>query len=453
MKALIIGLENEEFKTIKNFIETTINKSEIFYLNSDHDLIEVLTQSGPFSFIVQNLDDLNYSAIELHQNISDIIGTRPYIYIGSQSAQKSQLNFELINKTNTVYILEPPLNLQSFKTTLAHCQTWIKNEEFEQSIQEFHKDEMRPMRLKNFYLFDVLPYEVFIDLSNNKYGKVISKNKPFSQKLIHAYAKKNVKVLHVKKSDYLKQLDQSIKNLITIFKSRSLEKSKTIKMQLKAIFYIQEYIKALSVTDEVLELTKLVSESISDFSRFDKTMIKLLEEIEDIKLMTFAEISLICAYLNCFVMTKMEWSAESTKEKLIVASIIQDINLKNEGLYLIRSINDPDLKLFTDEEQLQFKEHPRIAQEIAKLFSGYTELDFILKEHHEHPHGDGFPSGIGASSLTTISCVFIVSTHFLSRLSRSPNGLSDLRDVLMSMRKTYQLGNFKDPMTALIKCF
>lgn len=152
-------------------------------------------------------------------------------------------------------------------------------------------------------------------------------------------------------------------------------------------------------------------------------------------------------------MTKMEWSAESTKEKLIVASIIQDINLKNEGLYLIRSINDPDLKLFTDEEQLQFKEHPRIAQEIAKLFNGYTELDFILKEHHEHPHGDGFPSGIGASSLTTISCVFIVSTHFLSRISRSPNGLTDLRDVLSSMRKTYQLGNFKDPMTALIKCF
>lgn len=453
MKALIIGLENEEFKTIKNFIETTINKNELHYLNSNEDLIETLTNFGPFSFIVQNLDDLEYSAIDLHQNISEVIGSRPYIFIGSQSAQKSQLNSEIINKSNTTFILEPPLNLQSFKTTLAHCQTWIKNEEFEQSIQEFHKDEMRPMRLKNFYLFDVLPYEVFIDLSNNKYGKVISKNKPFSQKLIHAYAKKNIKVLHVKKSDYLKQLDQSIKNLILIFKNRTLEKNKTIKMQLKAIFYIQEYIKALSVTDEVLELTRLISESISDFSRFDRTMIKLIEDVEDIKLMTFAEISLLCAYLNCFITAKMEWSSEMTKEKLIVASIIQDINLKNESLYLIRSINDPDLILFTEEEKIQFKEHPRVAQEIAKLFSGYTELDFILKEHHEHPNGDGFPSGIGASSLTTISCIFIISTHFLSRLSKSPNGVADLKDVLISMRKTYQLGNFKDPMAALIKCF
>ncbi len=451
MKALVIGLESEEFLQTKLVLENHVDKANLFYLSSEHELISILTSEGPFSFIIHHLDDKRFQASAYHEQVTEVIGLRPYLYIGTQNAIKSQLTTELVNNHKTNFVLEVPLKPQELKKAVSNCLTWIKNEEFEQSIQEFSKDEMRPMRLKNFFLFESLPYDVYIEVANNKYGKVISKNRFYSHKLIQNYSKKNIKSLHVKKTEHLKMLDSSIKNFTSVFKMKNIDKSKIIKLQLKAIFFIQEYIKALSVSDEVNELTHLLTDSISDQARLVKSFPLIAGEITQFKNMAQAEVSLLSAYLCELILVEMKWNADMTKGRLTLASILQDIHLSNDELYKIRSTEDQLLKTFTEEEQKQFLEHPKRAQDIAKLFHGYTELDFILKEHHEHPTGEGFPSSLNSSGLTTISCLFIIVNHFLSRIDRNELGIAAAKDILSSMKKPYSMGNFKEPMNALIK--
>jgi hypothetical protein len=70
-------------------------------------------------------------------------------------------------------------------------------------------------------------------------------------------------------------------------------------------------------------------------------------------------------------------------------------------------------------------------------------------EQHEHPTGDGFPKGLNSSGLTTISCIFILASNFVSRMALTPKSPTQHRDILNNMKRVYNTGNFKDPLKAL----
>jgi response regulator RpfG family c-di-GMP phosphodiesterase len=288
-------------------------------------------------------------------------------------------------------------------------------------------------------------------LTPGKYWKIISKNKNYTHQLVHSYSKKNVKFLYLRKDEHLKLLDTSIKHLITFYKSKSIDKSKLFIVHLKTIFFIQEFVRHLSVTEEIIELVKLLTESISNLVRSQKTIFNLLAEFDQLSQIGFAEAALLTAYLCEGILAEMEWNADMTKGRLILCAIFQDIHLGNDELIKVRTLDDPILRKFSEEDQQHFREHPKAAGEIAKLFSGYTEVDFILKEHHEHPLGEGFPNGINTSGLTTISSIFIIATHFASKIARSNEGMLAQVETIKFLKRNYVLGNFKEPMKALSK--
>jgi response regulator RpfG family c-di-GMP phosphodiesterase len=453
LKALAVGFEDLEYLNLKNLLQTNLSKTGLSFYSPEKDLIEILTSEGPFSYILFNLDDKKMSAFKILVQITDVIGQRPFIFIGTPGAIKAQLTHEIVNNHKTNHILEVPIVPSEFKKAIAHCSTWIKNEEFEQSIQEYSKEDMRPLRIKNFYLFEQMPYDVYIELAPNKYGRIISKNKFYSHQLLHSYSKKNVKFLYIKKTEHIKMLDKSIKSLTNIYKSKNIDKTKAVKIHQRTIFFIQEYIRCLSVTEEISQLTHMLSDSISDFVINNHTMNTVIKEMEYNYPMSFTDAALITAYLSQMIVFEMQWSADMTKERLVLASILQDISLPNDELIKIRSLNDPLLKNFQEDEINQFRFHTIKAYEIARLFYGYTEIEFILKEHHEHPNGDGFPVGINSSSLTMISCIFILATHFTSRLARIESSSPNLKEIIISMRKIYGIGNFKDPLKTLANIF
>ncbi|MBC7539510.1 MAG: hypothetical protein H7281_11865, partial [Bacteriovorax sp.] len=138
-------------------------------------------------------------------------------------------------------------------------------------------------------------------------------------------------------------------------------------------------------------------------------------------------------------------------DKLLLASILQDISLNNDEMIKIRSLNDPNLKMFSEEEQLDFRNHPHKAAQLSTFFSGFSDVDFILIEQHEHPTGDGFPKGMNSSGLTTISCIFILASNFVSRIAETKKTATTYKEIIGNMKRIYNTGNFKDPLKALEK--
>ncbi|RPJ76772.1 MAG: hypothetical protein EHM20_07035 [Alphaproteobacteria bacterium] len=309
------------------------------------------------------------------------------------------------------------------------------------------------MRLRNFYLFEQLPYDVYLELTPTKFGKIISKNKTYSHQLIQNYSRKNVKNLFLRKDEHLKFLDATIKNLLKIYDIKLIDRKKYIILHLKTIFIIHQFLKTVSVSDDVIKLTHLFIDSTREVVKSKENVVELINQLIESPNMTFAEHSLATAYVCESILYYMGWNADMSRDKLLLASILQDIGLNNDEMIKIRSLNDPSFKNLSEEDQLEFSNHPLRAAELSTFFSGFSDVDFILSEQHEHPTGGGFPKGLNSSGLTTISCVFILASNFVARIATSNKDAGAFKEILGSMGRIYCTGNFKDPLKALEKTF
>ncbi len=426
-------------------------KVQLVGLKDPETLMEMLTSDGPFSFIIINIDNKNIVVADLYTQINDTVGVRPFVFIGTPNSVKAQLTDNMVHNHQTNALVELPLVLEELKKAVNLAVDWVKKEEFEESIVEFSRDDLHPMRLRNFYLFEQVPYDVYIELTSTKFGKVITRDKFYSHQIIQNYSRKNIKYLYLKKDEHLKFLDTSIKNLLRIYEAKLSDRKKYLLLHLKTAFFMHQFIRAASVSDEINKLAHYFIDSVSNTVRTYDHLCDLLDSVSETGNITFAEQSVTTAYVCEKILLNMGWSADMTRGKLILAALLQDITLNNDDLIKIRSINDPNLKMFSDEEQEDFKNHPQKSAHLATYFNGFSDVDFILLEQHEHPTGDGFPKGLNSSGLTTISCIFILASNFVSRMAQTPKSPTQYKDILTSMKRVYNTGNFKDPLKALEK--
>ena len=453
MKVLFIGLNNEEDRSIIRMMSNNFNKIQLIGYNLEDDLLNLLISEGPFAFVVVNVDNKNIQVQKTYNTIIETVGERPFIFIGAPNAIKSYLTQEILQNQQLNFVIETPLQLDEFKKSVQSSLDWIKKEEFEESIAEFLRDDLHPMRLRNFYLFDQLPYDVYMELTSTKFGKVIAKDKFYTHQLIQNYSKKGVKYLYLRKDEHLKFLSISIQNLIKIYESKLADKKKNLLLHLKTAFFLHQFIKTASVSDDVNTLAHHFIDSVFHFVRVNDHFSDLIDSVNDTGNITFAEQSVATAYVCEKMLIHMGWTADMSRGKLILAALLQDIHLTNDDLIKIRSVNDPNLKMFSEDDQATFVSHPQKAAQLSTLFNGFSDVDFILLEQHEHPTGDGFPKGINSSSLTTISCLFIIANNFVSRLASSPKNPHRYKEIIQSMKRVYNTGNFKDPVKALEKSF
>lgn len=453
MKILFLGNTPENDVPIKRLMGNNFPKLQLLEVTDNGELSEILMNDGPFSFVIIAIDNKNISVNELYTTINETLGTRPFVFIGSPSSVKSQITNEILQKPFTNFLVETPLVPEELKKSVNSAIEWVKQEEFEESILEFSRDDLHKMRLRNFYLFEQLPYDVYLELTATKFGKVISKNKPYTHQMIQNYSRKNIKFLYLRKDEHLKFLDASIKTLIKIYEAKLTDRKKYVFLHLKTIFFIHQFIKTLSVSDDIIKLTRFFIDSSREVAKSHENIVDLIEQITNNKSMTFAEHSLATAYVCESILYYMGWSADMSRDKLLLAAVLQDISLNNDELIKIRSLNDPDLKMLSEEEQLEFSEHPLKAAQIATFFSGFSDVDFILSEQHEHPSGDGFPKGLNSTGITTISCIFILANNFVARIAKSNKGPGTHKEIIGSMKRIYTTGNFKLPLKALEKSF
>lgn len=448
MKVLHLTTNEEEGTTIHRMVKSQMSKAELIECYSVEDALDYLTNDGPFYFIIFDADLKNTTAEEFSKEVEEIAGKRATLIVGSPNQIRATVTTRILNDPSMV-VIEKPVALEEFKKAVKHALDWGKKEEFEQSINEFTKEDLHPMKIRNFYLFDQLPYDVYLELTSTKYGKIISKNKPYNHTLIHSYAKKNIKQLYLKKDDFLKFLDQSIKNLLKMYEGKLSERKRYISLHLKTAFFIHQYVKVLNVSEDVNSLTQKFIQSIGQTCRSYENLATLLKDFPENQTFSFAYQTVYSSYICHFILQMMGWHADMSKDKLLLSCLLQDISLNNEDLIKIRSLNDPQLKLFPEEDQIAFAEHPLNAALISNYFSGFTEVDFIIAEHHEHPNGDGFPKELNSSSLTTISCIMILAASFTSRLASSAKTDSVYLDIYGQMKRIYNTGNFKEPLKAL----
>ena len=108
--------------------------------------------------------------------------------------------------------------------------------------------------------------------------------------------------------------------------------------------------------------------------------------------------AILTLYICEMLVRGLGWNSELGRKQLGLASIIHDCFLKSEQAINISSLNSLAYKQASlDSVQEEFKNHPIRSAELTDQFSGFSNVEFIILEHHEHPSGKGFPYGKNSS--------------------------------------------------------
>lgn len=450
VKALFVCDNKEDWGLLTNLFKAHFSKVELVCALDGEKAMEYLSYEGPFGIILMDVSLRRDAPSELAENIIDFGGERPIIFVGDKMMLGDRIDSALLDNEINDFILKP-YDIENFKEVVASGLEWAQAEEFEQSVEEFDRTELLPMKLRNLYLFNKLPYDVYLELTQTKFIRVISANKPYTQATLQYYSKRNVRYFYLKKNEYLRFLEDSIELLKLELSKTGRPLAQVLRSQIKAALIIHQYLRTVGVSDSVIELVHAVIEKTEESFQHAggiKTVMSYFPRLKQ----DFAEHSILTMYLCESICEGLGWGSGLTRKKLGLASILQDCALSNEDLLKIQSLEDPQLEMFSESDKEEFANHPEKAAEMALYFSRFPETDFIILQHHELPNGEGFPRGLNANNLTILSCVFALSSQFVAKLvsSEKKDG-SVFSETFHQFKATHNTGNFKDPLVALEK--
>jgi hypothetical protein len=288
--------------------------------------------------------------------------------------------------------------------------------------------------------------DIFVRLSNVKYVKIFNAGVTFTEgDLARIWNVKKLDHLYIEKRtapDFVKKLQVRLLKMQISASPKDPKLFDTISEVHKTV---QELSTKIGFTPEVMALTKMQVEMTVKMIGSSPRLSRLIEHSVLVGANYSSSHSILVAHVACCIAAKMNWPAESTFNKLILASFMHDITMANPELAKIRT-RDELRKMranLTDAEITLVENHPFAASDLVnKLTEIPSDVYLIVQQHHEKPDGSGFPRGLRGQSIAPLAAVFIVAHEMVELYC----DMGDAFDVVVFWERRlsdYDTGTFK----------
>lgn len=408
------------------------------------DAIDLLTIDGPFAFVMIDTESKTLDPSQMASDIIELAGTRPIIFVGTKVNLKDRVDQELFMQNPHFELYEVPVELESFREVVEKAMNWAKDQDFAAAIIEAEEDEFIALKLRNFFLFQELPYDAYIRLTNSKFVKALPKKQKYREADILDFSARGHKSLYLNKDEHLKFLLSSIEKVSEQLKKRNLPAKKIMPLQITALSLLHQHLQTIGVTELAQNFTTELIDSIIH------THTKLEGFLELITSYPFdqrdiAEKSVFTFYIALLLCKGIGWDSTMMLQKLGLASVLHECFLPNEKMLSIRYKEELYEGGFEEGEIARFMNHPLEASKVAANFSGIADTEFIILEHHELPDGQGLFQKKHAWRLPPISALFIVANFVATEMCLYGTKKAQLKKLLAQLENEYNIGNLKPP--------
>lgn len=446
MKTLLLSDEKAQWESVRRTIRSLYPQLELVCAINKDEALNYASFEGPFGFFLIDVEIKEEDPEDVTKSLLEICGNRPSLFMGKNTVIRDRISSELFLGNEFNDSIFKPLEVDDFKIKVDNALTWAKKEEYEESLIDVDPNDYLPMKIKSFYLYNQFPYDVYMEITSTKFIRVLPANKHYTISMLSEYAKKNVKFFYIKKDDQLEYLESESKKCLKSLSEINISSKEILPLIIKSINTLHQYINAIGVTPSVLNLgskiTDIIFETSGHFRNFKNAIEKYPKGLDGV-----ASKSLLCAFISDALCTGFGWNSGLTRKKLILASILQDVTLKEDHLAHINLLSDPRLQSFTQKQVEDFVAHPMRAAVIAAQFTSFTDVDYIVELHHELPNKRGFPNTPTPTKLTPICCIFNIAQHIASEVDQMEEVTNaGLLKVLRLMNKDYNIGSFKEPL-------
>ncbi|MCB0371155.1 MAG: hypothetical protein KDD45_17500, partial [Bdellovibrionales bacterium] len=162
------------------------------------------------------------------------------------------------------------------------------------------------------------------------------------------------------------------------------------------------------------EVVQLAQENISTVINVLKTesvfsdLNFLLRNKKNIKLISH---TMILTLMLTDMIKRLSWESNRSIEKLTFAAIMHDLSLDEELFaekQTLLMVNDISILKSTSEGNRLLNHPTQAADIVASWPMCPSEVDTIIRQHHERPDGQGFPEELPAFKISPLAALFIM---------------------------------------------
>ncbi|MCO4794195.1 MAG: HD domain-containing protein [Bacteriovoracaceae bacterium] len=316
----------------------------------------------------------------------------------------------------------------------------------------YEEVDYKKIRTSYFLRFNKTLCDVFVQLSDTKYVKILKRGDIYARNDIKKWSDKKMKFLYIENEDF-EDFKEEFARTPFLVMDKDLTPETSEEASLAAIEIVHELVKEIGVSEEVVNLVDYtvfqMEENLKKGSPLEDLLTKMRNRKDYLN-----DHSYMVAYICGQISDRMSWDSEEIKKKLAVASILHDITLDNPELAMAVDLGLPELQRFPKEEVTAYKQHP---YEVAQLVRDSDSedippnVDEIVLNHHENPEASGFPKGIDADRISALSAVFIVAHAFVNEMYRVDFDKSKMLGVIFHLKKRFAVGQYLNAMTGLVE--
>lgn len=149
---------------------------------------------------------------------------------------------------------------------------------------------------------------------------------------------------------------------------------------------------------------------------------------------------------------KLDWSTDKTLEKFVFAAYLHDMAISHRpDLARVHGSNF-EVELLQDKmtpnEMKLIIEHPTLAaNKIATIPEVPADVEMMVRQHHELPKENGWPSKVGHTKITPLATVFIVSHDLTDYMME--NSKWTIKDYMVKAKAKFKGQHFAKVLSAL----
>jgi|GEM_PF-1281706 len=299
-----------------------------------------------------------------------------------------------------------------------------------------------PNDLKRIRIDALLSYgnqyilDIYLRLSEEKFVKVADKaSKDECVQVLEKYKGRGLGDVYLPLSDYNYFITSVRQNIVSHFKkSNGLKEDqpllnnkeadpKVTALALKSsevppvlqLSGAHAILKSLLAQDNLEPDTLELAQSIAIGTLKTIKSTNLLSSFNDFRRRCGREFTcaIITGQITCLMIDQFNWSKDTIKEKVALASMLCDVDLRPEDFDQLKDF-EGDKKTLS--KKILF--HPlEIATKLAKESKFFSQETLqIIEQHHELPSGNGFPKGLNYQRIGQLPAIFIVAQYYVDQM-------------------------------------
>lgn len=300
--------------------------------------------------------------------------------------------------------------------------------------------------------FEILPFDLFLKLSDSRYVKRVPAYEKVDTELTEALRAKGISELYCEKKNNREFSMMLINNMINKMEKKYESVPDMARAHDDVLGTTREIIQHLGLSSRVIEVCESAIETMClDVLAEPSVFSGHLLNLKNNKNLSFQyKLISLTNYIGTQLITEMDMPRKEEQiKKLIFASFFCDMTLKNQGFIYHRKPDDTMGMSLEEENEINF--HALHASELVATYKHTPkEVSLIIRQHHGSFSGIGFPL-TKSPQLLPLSKILLVSQDLAFAILADEN--APVMDVLKQFLKRSFCSGLKELLTHLEDSF